>query len=125
MWNFIYFGLMDYTKQFLYQPKTKQEKLLQSFITGYIGATVATFFNAPFDVVKSRIQSQLYLPDKLPGSPSTPVKYRSTFQTLYLIYKEEGLASCYKGFQPKVIRMGLGGAVAISSFEFFANIGQE
>ena len=47
----------------------------------------------------------------------SPPRYTSTFQTLRLIYREEGLSACYKGFVPKAIRMGLGGAVAMSTFE--------
>jgi len=79
-------------------------------LSGFVGALFATCFNAPFDVVKSRFQSQ--------QSSDKVRKYRGTLQSLTLIYKEEGLAACYKGFQPKAIRMGLGGGVAMMTFEF-------
>ena len=34
-----------------------------------------------------------------------------------MIVRMEGLQAAYKGFQPKAIRMGLGGAVAMASFD--------
>jgi solute carrier family 25 2-oxodicarboxylate transporter 21 len=49
--------------------------------------------------------------------PGQERKYKHTLSTLVQIYREEGLSAVYKGFQPKAIRMGLGGAVAMSSFE--------
>ena len=115
IWNSVYFGTMHVVKNRMtaqmdqQRPSHTQESLL-TFISGFFGATFATCFNAPFDVVKSRFQSQLHL-------PGVQSRYRYTLQTLYLIYKEEGLPSCYKGFRPKVIRMGVGGAVAMTTFE--------
>lgn len=94
-------------------PKAAPKSLegnLQTFVSGFIGAVFATCFNAPFDVVKSRYQSQMY-------QPGIPPKYRGVWQSLGIIYREEGINSCYKGFRPKALRMGLGGAVAMVTFE--------
>jgi solute carrier family 25 2-oxodicarboxylate transporter 21 len=110
VWNTVYFGSMHFLKAQLPVATTKLQDLSQTFISGFFGAIFATCFNAPFDVVKSRFQSQLPQPAHL-------MKYRYTLQSLYVIYKEEGLASCYKGFRPKAIRMGLGGAVSMAVFE--------
>jgi solute carrier family 25 (mitochondrial 2-oxodicarboxylate transporter), member 21 len=122
IWNTVYFGVMNIGKSHMNQLTgnlSNQHSLTNSFLTfisGFIGATFATCFNAPFDVVKSRFQSQVLVPGTLP-------KYKSTLQTLYLIYTEEGgLKSCYKGFKPKVLRMGLGGAVAMTTFDLFQMI---
>jgi solute carrier family 25 (mitochondrial 2-oxodicarboxylate transporter), member 21 len=117
IWNSVYFGTMHIVKKNMKvltgsdsSENSYLRDSLMTFASGFFGATFATCFNAPFDVVKSRFQSQLHL-------PGVQARYRYTLQTLYLIYKEEGLASCYKGFRPKVIRMGLGGAVAMTTFE--------
>ena len=115
IWNSVYFGTMHTIKSSI-AAKTEQQSASHlrdtviTFTSGFCGATFATCFNAPFDVVKSRFQSQLHL-------PGVQARYRYTLQTLHLIYKEEGLASCYKGFRPKVLRMGVGGAVAMTAFE--------
>ncbi len=106
IWNAVYFGSMQYLKIMSDSifPSNRSFLLdrVETLCTGFVGAVFATCFNAPFDVVKSRIQSQYRT------NPNDPLKYTSTFQTLSLILKEEGLPACYKGFQPKAIRMGLG-----------------
>ena len=111
IWNTVYFGTMHWLKKQLPPAKTKLVDLSMTFVTGFFGAIFATCFNAPFDVVKSRFQSQL--------KDAKPLKYNYTIPSLITIYKEEGLSSCYKGFRPKAIRMGLGGAVAMFTFELF------
>ncbi|KAJ9505664.1 hypothetical protein QJQ45_026702 [Haematococcus lacustris] len=68
-----------------------------SFMVGIVIGMAATCFNVPFDVVKSRFQSQL------PGE----VRYTSTLQALTTIYREEGAQALYKGFVPKALRLGL------------------
>jgi solute carrier family 25 2-oxodicarboxylate transporter 21 len=127
VWNSIYFATMPLLKSIVPEPKEIlsnpspqnlyiADKAL-TLVTGFFGAIFATCFNAPFDVVKSRVQSQMR---PTGGSAGEVLKYRGTFQTLFLIYREEGLAACYKGFKPKAIRMGLGGAVAMFTFEILA-----
>lgn len=133
VWNSIYFATMPLLKSIVPDPKdilsnpTPRNLYVAdkglTLVTGFFGAIFATCFNAPFDVVKSRVQSQLRpVIDNAPslGDKNVALKYRGTFQTLFLIYREEGLAACYKGFKPKAIRMGLGGAVAMFTFEILA-----
>lgn len=110
IWNTVYFGLMERIRRNLPPASTKKEALLQTFGSGFVGAFVATCFNAPFDVVKSRFQCQLPREDG-------HLKYHSTFQSLIMICREEGTTAVYKGFRPKAIRMGLGGATAMSVYE--------
>jgi solute carrier family 25 2-oxodicarboxylate transporter 21 len=38
-------------------------------------------------------------------------------QSLALIWRTEGATALYKGFVPKLIRMGLGGGVSVATFE--------
>lgn len=108
---------MHKLKTLLPKPETPSHAIqaAYTFVTGAAGAIFATMFNAPFDVVKSRFQSQLAVPGE-------PLKYRGTLQSLSLIYREEGFFACYKGFKPKAVRMALGGAVAMMVFEFVVKI---
>ena len=117
IWNTVYFGTMFKLKALLPPTNDKFESLGQTFLSGFFGAVFATCFNAPFDVVKTRFQCQTA--SIASASVATPLKYHGTFQALLLIYREEGLLSCYKGFRPKAIRMGLGGAVAITVYDMF------
>ena len=59
---------------------------------------------ATIDVAKSRIQAQ---------NSKSIMEYTSTIQALMKIGRTEGLAALYNGFQPKALRMGIGGAVAV------------
>ena len=100
-WNAGYFGVIFQVKSRL---PTKPE-ILNSFISGTIGGCVGTILNTPFDVVKSRIQN----------SPRTtlPSKYNWSIPSLFVIAKEEGFWALYKGFVPKVLRLGPGGGILL------------
>eukprot|EP00485_Elphidium_margaritaceum_P005360 CAMPEP_0202709016 /NCGR_PEP_ID=MMETSP1385-20130828/21157_1 /ASSEMBLY_ACC=CAM_ASM_000861 /TAXON_ID=933848 /ORGANISM="Elphidium margaritaceum" /LENGTH=75 /DNA_ID=CAMNT_0049368155 /DNA_START=85 /DNA_END=309 /DNA_ORIENTATION=- len=73
--------------------------------TGFFAGVIATCFNAPFDVVKSRFQQQRI---------DDVDRHKSTLATLSRIYKHEGINGCYRGIQPKILRMGIGGAVSMT-----------
>jgi len=49
---------------------------------GFCSGTLASMANIPFDVAKSRIQG----PQPQPGV----IKYRSTFASVAMVYREEG-----------------------------------
>ena len=34
-----------------------------------------------------------------------------------MIYRESGIRGCYRGLEAKIIRMGIGGAVCMATFE--------
>lgn len=104
IWNTVYFGLMERIRQNLPTTSSKMEASVQTFGSGFVGAFVATCFNALFNVVKSRFQCQLPREDG-------KLKYHSTLQSL------EGMTAVYKGFRPKAIRSCLGGATAMSVYE--------
>eukprot|EP01041_Mallomonas_annulata_P007707 gene7707-15774_t len=112
VWNTVYFGLMHGIKQRLPKATSTTMDLAMTSISGFTGGVIATCFNIPFDVVKSRFQSQL-------RENNSPLKYRYTLQSLYLIAKEEGLTSCYKGLNAKIYKTGIGGAVAMELKETF------
>jgi len=110
VWNCVYFGLMYRLKGWLPASTNRWVDLSQTLLTGTIAGLIATCFNAPFDNVKSRFQSELRLPGKKPV-------HRFTLLTLYRIAQTEGLRSIYKGLAPKALRMGLGGGVGMAAFE--------
>jgi solute carrier family 25 2-oxodicarboxylate transporter 21 len=115
IWNGVYFTTMFCIKerQFLSgKDQSKLQSTLSSLLTGFLGGVTATVFNAPFDVLKSRIQ----------GQDHKNVKYNSTLDALDKIAKTEGVMGLYKGFAPKALRMGIGGAVAVTTFEAVCKI---
>jgi solute carrier family 25 2-oxodicarboxylate transporter 21 len=93
--------------------------VLQVMWEGFIAGLIATSFNAPFDTAKSRIQAR---PPLLGGRMEVGARTggsegQSTFAVLREIIRHEGVLACYKGFRPKALRMALGAAVALATYE--------
>lgn len=106
--NMVYFGFYFSVKDVL--PKTDNEAatLALRILTGFTAGTLASCFNIPFDVAKSRIQSTGHIPN---------TKYKGCLQSVGLVYREEGFRALYKGLVPKVLRLGPGGAVMLVVYE--------
>ncbi len=118
IWNSVYFGTMHALRRSRLFGGGEGERdrgsvLLETLRTasfGFAAGVFATCFNAPFDVVKSRVQAAR-------GSSAGPLHAK-----LRSILLEEGVAGLYAGFAPKAMRMGLGGAVGIGAFELTMKI---
>jgi solute carrier family 25 2-oxodicarboxylate transporter 21 len=63
-----------------------------------VAGVTGTVINTPFDVVKTRVQNS-----------HGPAGW--TFKELSLIARNEGIVGLYKGFVPKVLRLGPGGGI--------------
>ena len=84
-------------------------EFIRKFAIGLVGGSLASTFNIPFDVAKSRIQG----PQPIPGQ----IKYKGTLRTIATVYKEEGFLALYKGLLPKILRLGPGGAIMLLVYE--------
>ncbi|CEP21381.1 unnamed protein product [Cyberlindnera jadinii] len=119
VWNAGYFGIIFQVRSLLPKAQNPTQKTLNDLAAGAIGGTFGTLFNTPFDVVKSRIQNTVLKPGEVR-------KYNWTFPSLLTIYKEEGFSALYKGFLPKVLRLGPGGGILLVVFtatmDFFRTI---
>lgn len=108
LWNAGYFGCIFQVKGLMPKPApgSKAQAMGTDFLSGAVGGTVGTILNTPMDVVKSRIQNSPKVKGQLP-------KYNWAWPGLATIFKEEGFAALYKGFLPKVLRLGPGGGVLL------------
>jgi len=106
MWNAGYFGVIHKVKAVMPKAETKKRATINDLIAGSIGGTFGTMLNTPFDVVKSRIQNTTRVAGVTP-------KYNWTVPSVALIAKEEGVGALYKGFIPKVLRLGPGGGILL------------
>ena len=111
VWNTVYFGLLYYIKDILPSLENKTQDIIATLVVGTFTGMIATLFNAPFDVVKSRVQAQITGPEK------SPVFKGSTLRMLRQICQKEGLTAVYKGLTPKILRMGIGGGVCMATYE--------
>lgn len=119
VWNAGYFGIIFQIRQLLPKAETSTQQTMNDLCAGALGGTFGTIFNTPFDVVKSRIQNTVLKSGEVR-------KYNWTLPSLGLIYKEEGFSALYKGFLPKVLRLGPGGGILLvvftASMDFFRGI---
>jgi len=121
LWNAGYFGCIFQIRAMLPANPTNQKSIQvrNDLISGAIGGTVGTILNTPMDVVKSRIQNTTKIPGQVP-------KYNWAFPALGTVLKEEGFGALYKGFIPKVLRLGPGGGILLVVFtgmmDFFRNM---
>lgn len=106
LWNAGYFGCIFQVRALLPKAKDKQKQIQNDLISGSIGGTVGTLLNTPMDVIKSRIQNS----PKIAGSVA---KYNWAWPALGTVFKEEGFGALYKGFVPKVLRLGPGGGILL------------
>jgi solute carrier family 25 2-oxodicarboxylate transporter 21 len=109
LWNAGYFGCIFQVRQLMPKADTKSGKMTNDLISGAVGGTVGTILNTPLDVVKSRIQNTPRVPGQIP-------KYNWAFPAVLTVAKEEGFAALYKGFLPKVLRLGPGGGILLVVF---------
>lgn len=118
-WNAGYFGCIFQVRQLLPKAEDKTTQLRNDLISGSIGGTVGTALNTPMDVVKSRIQNTVRVAGQVP-------KYNWAWPALATVAKEEGIGALYKGFIPKVLRLGPGGGILLVVFtgvmDFFRNM---
>ncbi|CAL0313367.1 unnamed protein product [Lupinus luteus] len=104
-----------YTYESLKQvmPSSIQHNTFQTLVCGGIAGSTAALFTTPFDVIKTRLQTQV------PGSRN---QYDSVFHALYKINKSEGLKGLYRGLTPRLIMYMSQGSMFFASYEFFKRI---
>ncbi|KAH0648825.1 mitochondrial aspartate-glutamate transporter AGC1 [Solanum tuberosum] len=89
-----------------------QNDTLMTLACGGLAGSTAALFTTPFDVVKTRLQTQI------PGSTTQ----FGVFGTLQEIAKREGLKGLYRGLSPRLIMYMTQGALFFASYESFKKI---
>jgi len=106
LWNAGYFGCIFQVRALLPKANNNRTQIMFDLTSGAIGGTVGTILNTPMDVVKSRIQNSPKIAGSIP-------KYNWAWPATATVLKEEGFAALYKGFLPKVLRLGPGGGILL------------
>lgn len=118
LWNAGYFGCIFQVRQIIPAATDKRQQMGNDLVAGAIGGAFGTVLNTPMDVVKSRIQNSPKVAGVIP-------KYNWAWPAVGTVMKEEGFGALYKGFLPKVLRLGPGGGILLVVFtgvmDFFRN----
>lgn len=109
LWNAGYFGVIFQVRELIPKADNKRGQMINDLIAGATGGTVGTILNTPMDVVKSRIQNSPKIAGSIP-------KYNWAWPAVGTVLKEEGFGALYKGFLPKVLRLGPGGGILLVVF---------
>ncbi|EEB05506.1 2-oxoadipate and 2-oxoglutarate transporter [Schizosaccharomyces japonicus yFS275] len=109
IWNAGYFGLIQKVRKLLPKTTTRRGEMAKNLAAGTLGGICGTMLCTPFDVVKSRVQTTVKVPGQVP-------KYNWAFPAVRTIWREEGVRALYKGFIPKVLRLGPGGGILLVVF---------
>jgi len=109
LWNAGYFGCIFQVREQLPKADGKAQQIRNDLLSGAIGGTVGTIINTPMDVVKSRIQNS-------PKAVGSVPKYNWAWPAVGTVLREEGFPALYKGFLPKVLRLGPGGGILLVVF---------
>lgn len=113
-WNGSFFAVsFALKKHVLWTPESRGSELGRNFVSGLVGGTVGVALNNPLDVVTSRMRNVL---------PGEPTPFRNAWQSVALIAREEGAGALYRGFLPKVLRLGPGGGILMMAYEVIANM---
>ncbi|KAH8808460.1 mitochondrial carrier domain-containing protein [Xylogone sp. PMI_703] len=122
LWNAGYFGCIFQVRELLPKADNSSTQMMYDLVSGATGGTVGTILNTPMDVVKSRIQNS----PKVAGSVP---KYNWAWPAVATVAREEGFGALYKGFLPKVLRLGPGGGILLVVFtgvmDFFRKLRSE
>ncbi|GMH29743.1 hypothetical protein Nepgr_031586 [Nepenthes gracilis] len=95
------------------QHPNTQPNTVQTLLCGGLAGSTAALFSTPFDVVKTRLQTQV------PGSAS---RYHSVISALREISTQEGFKGLYRGLTPRLVMYMSQGALFFSSYEFFKSL---
>ncbi|KAJ4956394.1 hypothetical protein NE237_013177 [Protea cynaroides] len=86
---------------------------LQTLVCGGLAGSTAALFTTPFDVVKTKLQTQ---------SPGSLRQYDGVFHALQEIATREGLGGLYRGLTPRLVMYISQGALFFASYEFLKRI---
>jgi len=114
-WNSVYFACLYKMKTLLPQSHSPLGDVFKAAIAGAVSGGVACTVYSPFDVVKSRFQSQVYEKGIVP-------KYKDTVPAVISIIRTEGLTALYKGLTPALLRMIVGAGVMAGTFEVLCHM---
>ncbi|KAH6586658.1 hypothetical protein BASA50_000370 [Batrachochytrium salamandrivorans] len=111
----IRFSSFEYYKESLAKWEGGKASSASIFLSGLgAGATESVMVVTPMDVIKIRLQAQHHSMT----DPSDIPKYRNAAHCMYVMFREEGIGSLYKGVTLTVIRQGTNQAANFTMYEF-------
>lgn len=113
--SIIKFYTYESLKQFMLSSRQSnaQPTSVSMLVCGGLAGSTAALFTTPFDVVKTRLQTQI---------PGSAYCYDGVFNTLKDIARHEGLKGLYRGLTPRLAMYMTQGALFFASYESFKRL---
>eukprot|EP00696_Hemimastix_kukwesjijk_P015370 gnl/Hemi2/3567_TR1242_c0_g1_i1.p1 gnl/Hemi2/3567_TR1242_c0_g1~~gnl/Hemi2/3567_TR1242_c0_g1_i1.p1 ORF type:complete len:300 (-),score=-1.11 gnl/Hemi2/3567_TR1242_c0_g1_i1:77-976(-) len=113
------YAFYEYTKSFLTAYSPLHSSPIH-FLSGFFSASFATLLTHPPDVIRTRLQIQR-IATVTASSTLAPnlVYYTGVLDCLRKMFATEGGRVLFRGLMPRLLRRGLSGAIAWTSFEYF------
>jgi hypothetical protein len=86
---------------------------IQTLAIGGIAGSTAAFFTTPFDVIKTRLQTQ---------TPLSLQQYKGVFHALQCIATTEGATGLYRGLVPRLVIYVSQGALFFTFYECIKHV---
>ncbi|AMD22671.1 HHL099Cp [Eremothecium sinecaudum] len=103
------FTVYTWLRQLISPNKAPNE--LQATGLGIVSSGAVVLLTQPIDVVKTRMQGKhaLFL-------------YRNSLECAYRIFVEEGFRHMWKGWVPRLFKVGLSGGISFGVYQYFENL---
>lgn len=82
-----------------------------AFLLGFVSSSAVVAVTQPLDVIKTRMQSKY-----------TWSLYKNSLNCAYRSFVEEGMLSLWKGWLPRLFKVGLSGGVSFSMYQYVDNL---
>ena len=88
-----------------------------NLLVGACEGSTAAIFTTPFDLVKTRLQTESAYLAANPAAASGGVRYRGVAHVLSTIVREEGIRGLYRGIGPRLVIYCSQGAIFFGCYE--------
>jgi solute carrier family 25 S-adenosylmethionine transporter 26 len=105
------FGLYELMKRRLAKSRGRDLVLWENALLGSVAGGIAAACTTPLDVVKTRLMTQTHT--------AAADRYTGVADALRRIHATEGTGALFSGIGPRMLWIGIGGAIFIGSYEEF------
>jgi len=118
-YNAFYFASYESFRRLLKRGTEREFDVVAHFVAGGLAGSFAAAITTPFDVAKTRLQTQTLHTSTINGEQQTAIlKYRGVVNTLQTIWAEEGRAGLLRGLKPRILLHSTSAAICWVTYEW-------
>ncbi|KAM9960805.1 hypothetical protein ACTFIW_009957 [Dictyostelium discoideum] len=125
-YNIVYFASYESLKKIIQpwfnnkNPEERSYQLIDHLVAGGGAGMLAAAFTNPFDVVKTRLQTQSdFIASSTINSAKSIKRYGGMMDAMKTIWIEEGMDGYLRGMKPRMVFHSMSSAIVWSVYEYF------